>query len=369
MPSSPGAMSDGFCAYEVVLSASALARDLAEYPLIIEFVDGVDSVIGYSFIAMDHLLSSSGSASKSKLRFIDKYYAIHSLRRNEEEPLLRGAKKRYGDLKAVEFGAVAAGSVRVCCSLERFNIAAERERVDPEAESTPNGDVDADVEAVIEDEPKMKMECDSKMESECKMESESRLKSVEKAVIEELRRWKAEQQRLWLQRVEVLEAERLNAMESSFRKNEEIRWQQLRRQKAEIVKLEKKLKCSLYDIEGQEKKVKAEQSRLEDRRRELEQIYKLKTAELVGALKRARNDNKAEQETLNRTIQFLQNENELISNKYRHEEKRCNEFRAELNRHKRQFDASSMGQLQIENDKLKHQLLCAQNELKVYDVL
>lgn len=280
--------------------------------------------------------------------------------------MLRGTK-RYGDLKAVEFGAVAAGSVRVCCSLERFKIA-ERERVDLEAESTPNAniDIDVDVDAVIEVEPKRKMkmetQCESKMESDSA--SKSRLKSVEKAVIEELRRWKAEQQRLWLQRVEVLEAERLKAMESEFAKNEEIRWQQLRRQKAEIMKLEKKLKCSLYDIEGQEKKVKSEQSRLEDRRRELEQIYKLKTAELVGALKRARNDNKAEQETLNRTIQFLQNENELISNKYRHEEKRCNEFRAELNRHKRQFDASSMGQLQIENDKLKHQLLCSEDTLK-----
>ena len=98
------AMSDGFCAYEVVLSASALARDLSEYPLTIEFVDGADSVIGYSFIALSHLLSSSGSGSgsgsgsapKSKLRFIDKYYAIHSLR---NEAVLRGTK-RYTEQSA-----------------------------------------------------------------------------------------------------------------------------------------------------------------------------------------------------------------------------------------------------------------------------
>ena len=73
-------------------------------------------------------------------------------------------------------------------------------------------------------------------------------------------------------------------------------------------------------------------------------------------------------ETLNRTIKFLQNENELISTKYRNEEKRCNEFRAELNKQKRQFDASSMGQLQIENDKLKHQIIELHKTVTAKDV-
>ena len=70
---------------------------------------------------------------------------------------------------------------------------------------------------------------------------------------------------------------------------------------------------------------------------------------------------------MNRTIKFLQNENELISTKYRNEEKRCNEFRAELNKQKRQFDACSMGQLQIENDKLKHQLIEHEKTVKAKD--
>merc|ERR1712129_480820 len=95
---------------------------------------------------------------------------------------------------------------------------------------------------------------------------------------------------------------------------------------------------------------------IEERKRELEQSYKLKTKEVIGSIKRLRNDNKMEIETLNRTIGFLKNENELISTKYRNEEKRCNDFRNELNKNRKQYDTSSIGQLQIENNKLQNKI-------------
>merc|ERR1712228_104321 len=109
-------------------------------------------------------------------------------------------------------------------------------------------------------------------------------------------------------------------------------------------------------IECQEKKLKLEQFRIEERKREIEQSYKLKTKEVIGSIKRLRNDNKMEIETLNRTINFLKNENELVSTKYRNEEKRCNDFRNELNKNRKQYDLSSVGQLQIENNKLNNKI-------------
>merc|ERR1712129_60913 len=95
---------------------------------------------------------------------------------------------------------------------------------------------------------------------------------------------------------------------------------------------------------------------IEERKRELDSTYKLKTKEIIGSIKRLRNDNHMEIETLNRTINFLKNENELIANKYRNEEKRCNDFRNELNKNRKQFDLSSIGQLQIENNKLQNKI-------------
>jgi len=307
-------------------------------------------VIGFSFIALSRLLTAPESASK--LRFIDKYYAIHSLR---DQLPIRGVES-YGDLQSMALRAV--GNVRVCCSLERFEIATEavveadgarRARDSANEAAVGGGGADAVEPRHFEAGGDGVARCDAS-------ETASALKNghfVQKELIGELKRWKAEQHRKWQDRWKALEVERLNALELEFRKNEELRAQQLRRKKLEIVKLEKKLKCSLYDIECQEKKVKAEQSRLEDRRRGLEQSYKLKTAELVHSLKRARADSRMEIETLNRTIHFLQNENELIATKYRNEEKRANDRRKELHQQKRLFDASSMGQLQLENEKLK----------------
>jgi len=381
------AKSDGFCGYEVVLSANALYRHFTAYPVIIEFVDNHKNiVIGYSFIAFSLLLSSwtleSGTASTStsgtNMKFSDKYYGIHSVRNNA---VIRNMKS-YDDLKAFEFDAVVMGNVRICCSLERFNImnptgismdsrTGTDIEVDIEREHKVNGpeitESDQHRNSGISKANRLRSRNENQNEDDIDIEA-VKFKRTENEIIGELKRWKTEQQQKWLNRLKVAEMERLHILETEFAKNEEIRSQQMRRQKLEIVKLEKKLKCSLYDVEGQEKKIKAEQSRLEDRRRELEQSYKMKTAELLGSLKRARNDAKMEMETLNRTIKFLQNENELISTKYRNEEKRCNEFRAELNKQKRQFDASSMGQLQIENDKLKHQIIELHKTVTAKDV-
>merc|ERR1719273_1490327 len=110
-------------------------------------------------------------------------------------------------------------------------------------------------------------------------------------------------------------------------------------------------------LNAKKKKIKLEQLRIEERKREIEQNYKLKTKEVIGSIKRLRNDNKMEIETLNRTIGFLKNENELISTKYRNEEKRCNDFRNELNKNRKQYDTSSIGQLQIENNKLNNKII------------
>merc|ERR1719273_1686934 len=109
-------------------------------------------------------------------------------------------------------------------------------------------------------------------------------------------------------------------------------------------------------LNAKKKKIKLEQLRIEERKREIEQNYKLKTKEVIGSIKRLRNDNKMEIETLNRTINFLKNENELVSTKYRNEEKRCNDFRNELNKNRKQYDLSSVGQLQIENNKLNNKI-------------
>ena len=81
---------------------------------------------------------------------------------------------------------------------------------------------------------------------------------------------------------------------------------------------------------------------------------------------------------------FLKHENELLSTKYRNEEKRCNDFRNELNKNRKQYDLSSVGQLQIENNKLNNKIIelndkltergveirkweekCAENELMI----
>ena len=285
------AKSDGFCGYEVVLSANALYRHFTAYPVIIEFVDNHKNiVIGYSFIAFSLLLSSwtleSGTASTStsgtNMKFSDKYYGIHSVRNNA---VIRNMKS-YDDLKAFEFDAVVMGNVRICCSLERFNI------MNPTGISMDSR-TGTDIEVHIEREHKVNgpeiTESDQHRNSGISKANRSRsrnenqneddidieavkFKRTENEIIGELKRWKTEQQQKWLNRLKGAEMERLHILETEFAKNEEIRSQQMRRQKLEIVKLEKKLKCSLYDVEGQEKKIKAEQSRLEDRRRELEQV-------------------------------------------------------------------------------------------------
>merc|ERR1719384_2157630 len=99
-------------------------------------------------------------------------------------------------------------------------------------------------------------------------------KLLREEIIEELKRWKFEQQKKWQKRWKLLEIEKLNHLEVEWRKNEKLRSEQLNRKKLEIIKLEKKLKTSLYDIECQEKKLKLEQFRIEERKRELEQSYK-----------------------------------------------------------------------------------------------
>ena len=53
-----------------------------------------------------------------------------------------------------------------------------------------------------------------------------------------------------------------------------------------MIKLEKKLKTSLYDAECQEKQIRLEQNRLEQRKKEIEQTLKLKQNEIAHSLKR-----------------------------------------------------------------------------------
>ncbi len=85
-----------------------------------------------------------------------------------------------------------------------------------------------------------------------------------------------------------------NDLEIEWKKNEEFRSEKLNKKKIEIIKLEKKLKISLYEIECQEKKVKLEQIRIAERKRELNQNYKLKTNEITASLRRLRDDHKME---------------------------------------------------------------------------
>ena len=61
-------------------------------------------------------------------------------------------------------------------------------------------------------------------------------------------------------------------------------------------------------------------------------------------------------ETHKRTIHFLHKENQLMAIKYRNEEQRYADIRSEVVRSKKHFDASSNGQLHIENNKLSNKL-------------
>ena len=360
-------INDGFCAYEIVLKSNELYTNLYKYPLILQLIHKdiykKDIEIGYSFINLSQLLKVNKSASN--LRYIDKYYTIYSIKCDDNNLF----NKTHKEILLNKIKCKPIGNIRVCCSLEDFKIK-QQEQIQAESiiidNNNNNNNNDNERIETVQDDIKNKEEeimnintmknqiIDNDKLTENFVQN---AKYLQNEIVEELKKWKIEQQQKWQKKWKQQEIERLNALELEWRKNEDLRSEQLNRKKLEIIKLEKKLKTSLYDIECQEKKLKLEQLRIEERRRELEQNYKLKTNEIVGSIKRLRNDNKMEIETLNRTISFLKNENDLISTKYRNEEKRCNDFRNELNKNKKHYDSSSIGQLQIENNKLNNKII------------
>eukprot|EP01083_Nonionella_stella_P285071 970389_1 len=77
-------------------------------------------VDGYSFINLYHLLDLKPSASN--VRYIDEYHTIYSIKGDITK------LATYSDLDAIRCKAI--GNIRVCCSLEQFEIASEKSTSD-----------------------------------------------------------------------------------------------------------------------------------------------------------------------------------------------------------------------------------------------
>ncbi|ETO23322.1 hypothetical protein RFI_13863, partial [Reticulomyxa filosa] len=299
---------NGFCAFEFVCNPLELFQQLTKEALLIEVIhkDALvkDREIGWCWVNLNELLYIPLSCNGDKqLHFVDEYYPIDQIKQGN----WKHSKVECNGKLALS----TIGHIRICCSLEDFGRIAHLDNGHNANVSTASLPVR---ESLLQHVP-------SHFPNEEKKEGTiavcntiyATAKLMEEQIVRELKLWKIEQQNKWHEKWKLIEAKKLSELEERWKEQENHRLQTIAKKKEELLKLEKKLKLSLYDIEGEERKIKLEQTRLEHMKSELESQFKTKQV-LCDV------DGKT---------------------KYEHEQRRCEELREELVKHKKQADAST----------------------------
>ena len=349
------AVVNGFCAFECQLKPLKLFEIFKKNMLIIQCFDCIHNYIkiGHCFINLSKILfqnftqinnvnnNDKDGNSNRKAQFIDSYYQI------------------VPDIPNTLFGNMyESGQIRVCCSLEDF------------------GPI---VTQTVAENGYDKVGQQSQLEDVDATNFVNHAKLMQNEIMKELNEWKGNEQSKFTQKLQILSDSHILKLTEEFKKQEMYRINQLNVKKLELTKLEKKLKTSFYDLECQERKIKCEISRLQEKENEMNSIFKLKNTEISHSLKRMKSEHKYECEALNRAISFLKNENELITKKY---ETQCainDDLRNDILKIKKQNEQSTVGQLKLQlnlktdllNEKennivlLKQEISNLKNELKL----